>query len=140
MAKATKTGNIAATGIQQTTTKEPTVSSTGTTASQAEKAAKASSTATAKATSTVKSTGGSNGTGCVSAGGIGTAPTVTLTRNRLSRTIWATMGAAALSGNSSRWKPQYVNTFFQKLMKNKNTNNYSTLYHTIIPKSKTAKK
>ena len=76
MAKTTKTGNIAATGIQPTTTKEATVKSDGTTASQAEKAAKASSTATAKATSTVKSTGGSGGTGYVSAGGIGTAPTV----------------------------------------------------------------
>ena len=47
MAKATKTGNVAVSGIQQTVTTEPTVDKNGTTASQAKKA----ETAAAKSTS-----------------------------------------------------------------------------------------
>lgn len=81
MAKATKTGNVAVSGIQSTVTNEPTVSSSGTTASQQKKAESAASktSTTSKSTSTAKSSGGSGsygGGGSASVGGIGTAPTV----------------------------------------------------------------
>ena len=114
MAKATKTGNVAVSGIQSTVTNEPTVSSSGTTASQQKKADSAASktSTTSKTTSTTKSSGSSGsygGGGSVSVGGIRTAPTVNPYAEQAIQNYMGYDGSGGLIGEFQPIEPDYVN-------------------------------
>ena len=110
MAKATKPGNIAVPNIQSTVTNEPTVSSTGTTPSQQKAADKAAAKTSTSSSSTVKSTGGYGGGGSVSAGGIGTAPTVNPFAEQAIQNFMGYDGSGGIIGEFQPVDAQYVNT------------------------------
>ena len=115
MAKATKPGNIAVPNIQSTVTNELTVSSTGTTVSQQKKAesAAAKTSTTSKTTSTAKSSGSSGsygGSESVSAGGIGTVPTVNPFAEQAIQNFMGYDGSGGIIGEFQPVEAQYVNT------------------------------